>query len=259
VDLDDLVGDQLAANQPYDGLVAEAYDVWLSPNKDYSDVGLYQHSIEKGKGPALELGCGNGRLLVKYLQAGLDVEGTDASADMLAICAANARAVGCEATLHCADWVTLDLGKQYATLYNPAGSFALLPGDDAATQALMAWRAHLRPGGRLYVSMGVPPEEKGQPYTWRVRRSGTRAIDGLTFMVHDAHRRDAKNQVTRVLNRHEVWDAEGNLVKTYMRRHEIRWWTRDQMHAMFKTAGYTDIHSEAEAADFIIRGSTVGT
>src|SRR5262249_42282117 len=132
MDLEDLVGDQLPANQPYDGLVAEAYDVWLSPNKDYGDVGLYQHFIEKGAGPALELGCGNGRLLVKYLAAGLDVEGTDASADMLAICATNARAIGCEATLHCADWLTLDLGKQYATVYNPARSFSLVPAHDAA-------------------------------------------------------------------------------------------------------------------------------
>ena len=31
------------------------------------------------------------------------------------------------------------------------------------------------------------------------------------------------------------------------------------MHAMFETAGYTDVHSEGKDSEFIIRGSSVGT
>ena len=92
MDQDDLVRDALPVNQPYDGLVAEAYDVWLPPDGSYDDRDLFRDLIRAGDGPALELGCGNGRLLVGYLADGLDVEGVDSAADMLAICRASRRA-----------------------------------------------------------------------------------------------------------------------------------------------------------------------
>src|SRR5512132_1859813 len=129
MDLDDLVRDSLPVNQPYDGLVAQAYDVWLPPDGRYADRDLYRDLVREGDGPALELGCGNGRLLVGYLADGLDVEGVDSSADMLAICRGHAAAAGHEVTLHLADWRSLALGKTYATLYNPASSFSLLDDD----------------------------------------------------------------------------------------------------------------------------------
>ena len=157
--LDEFVLDTLPVNQPYDGLVADAYDVWLPHDADDPDVGVYRRFIERNPGSALELGCGTSRLLVRYAALGLDVEGVDASADMLAICASHARAAGVEPALHRADWLTLDLGRDYSTLYNRAGSFALIADDDART-ALEAWRRHLRPGGQLLISMGVPRPDR---------------------------------------------------------------------------------------------------
>src|SRR6478752_10117478 len=99
MDLDERVRDALPVNQPYDGLVAEAYDVWLPPDGRYDDRDFYRDLIRKGDGPALELGCGNGRLLVGYLADGLDVEGVDSSADMLDICCFHAEAAGHDVAL----------------------------------------------------------------------------------------------------------------------------------------------------------------
>ena len=111
------------------------------------------------------------------------MEGVDASADMLAICAAHARGGGFEVRLHHADWLALDLDRTYATIYNPAGSFSLIAGDDDARTALRAWRRHLRPGGEIVIPIGVPTADFGANYEWRLRRSATRARDGVTFMV----------------------------------------------------------------------------
>ncbi len=129
---DNRVRDALPVNRPYDGLVAEAYDCWLPPERDYEDRAFYRDSIERNGGPALELGCGNGRLLVGYRAAGLDVEGLDSSHDMLEICRSHARAAGVDVTLHLADWTTLALARRYATIYNPAGSFMLIVDTDDA-------------------------------------------------------------------------------------------------------------------------------
>jgi hypothetical protein len=56
--LDKFVIDTLPVNQPYDGLVAEAYDVSLPHDADDPDVDTYRRLIERRPGPALELGCG---------------------------------------------------------------------------------------------------------------------------------------------------------------------------------------------------------
>jgi SAM-dependent methyltransferase len=252
--LDDLVHDAIPVNQPYAGLVADAYDVWLPPSGDDPDVDIYRRSIERGAGPALELGCGNGRLLVGYAREGFDVEGVDSSADMLALCAAHGREAGLDLTLHHADWLTLDLGRAYATIYNPAGSFALIAGDDDARAALVAWRHHLRPGGQLLIAMGVPTADFDAKYEWRVRRSATRPSDGVTFMVHEAVRIDAEAQTEHVLNRHELWSANGELITTFVRRHRMRWWTREQLEGMLRACDYVDVRSRGENDGFIAVG-----
>jgi SAM-dependent methyltransferase len=257
VGLDDLVHDAIPVNQPYAGLVAQTYDVWMPPSGDDPDVEVYRRSIEHGAGPALELGCGNGRLLVGYARAGFDVEGVDSSADMLAICAAHGREAGLDLMLHQADWLALDLGRTYATIYNPAGSFALIAGDEDARTALAAWRRHLRPGGRLLIAMSVPTADLDAQYEWRVRRSGTRPSDGVTFMVHEAVRIDAAAQTEHVLNRHELWSAGGELITTYIRRHRLRWWTREQLEGMLRTCDYVDVRSHGGSDEFITVGRSV--
>ena len=132
MDLGNRIRDDLAVNRAYDGLVAEAYDCWLSPEREYEDRDFYREAIQRGGGPALELGCGNGRLLIGYREMGLDVEGVDSSHDMLAICGAHAAVAGIDITLHHADWTTLELPRRYATIYNPAGSFMLIDDVDDA-------------------------------------------------------------------------------------------------------------------------------
>ena len=251
---DERVSDLIPVNQPYAGLAAEAYDTWMPPDQDDSDVLIYRNAIERGAGPALELGCGNGRLLLGYRRAGLDVEGVDSSTDMLALCAVHGREAGLDLTLHHADWLTLDLGRTYATIYNPAGSFSLIANDDDARTALLAWRDHLRPRGRLLVAMGIPTADFGADYEWRVRRSGTRPSDGVTFMVDEAVRVDVEAQTQHILNRHEIWSADGALVTTFMRRFRLRWWTRAQLEATLRACNYVDVQTHGDDDAFIAVG-----
>jgi SAM-dependent methyltransferase len=248
------IRDEVGVNQPYAGLLAEAYDVWMPHDAPYHDDALFRGAIERGNGPALELACGTGRLLVRYAQAGLDVEGVDSAPDMLAICARNAAREHVDLTLYEADITALDLGRRYATIYNPAGSFALHDDRDVALRALQRWADHLAPGGRLYVTMGVPRSDFGAQYEWRVRRSATRPSDGRTFIVHEALAFDVEQQLQHSLNRLEVVDADGALEATCLRRSRLRWWERDELEAAFAKCGLADVHSRGDDS-FI----TVGT
>lgn len=252
MDIDDRVRDTLPVNEPYEGLIAEAYDVWLPPDGDYDDRDMYRDLVRAGRGPALELGCGNGRLLVGYCADGLEVEGVDSSADMLELCRQHAEALGVPVTLHHADWTILELSPVYATVYNPAGSFALIDDVGHAHQALTCWRKLLRPGGQLVVSMGGPPTgaDRGD-WTWRVRRSATRPSDGVTFMVHEAARSDPARQLEHTLHRHEVWEPDGTLRTAFLRRHRLRWWTPEQLSDALRDAGFSQVTTAGSEAAFL--------
>src|SRR5436190_19140465 len=83
----------------YYGLIAELYDTGVGEDPK-GDLAYYRDAITSLPGPALDLACGTGRLLIPYHQAGLDVEGADSSPEMLAICRRKAAEAGLSPVLH---------------------------------------------------------------------------------------------------------------------------------------------------------------
>src|SRR2546426_9524242 len=71
----------------YKALLTEAYDL-DKPEAPPEPLAYYMRHIRACGEPVLEAMCGSGRFLAPLLEAGVDVDGVDASADMLAACAA---------------------------------------------------------------------------------------------------------------------------------------------------------------------------
>ncbi|MBD2534993.1 class I SAM-dependent methyltransferase [Nostoc flagelliforme FACHB-838] len=70
----------------YGALCTEVYDISKPIGGQYPDVPYYIKHLSKIGGRILEVMVGTGRLLIPLLEAGLNVEGIDASPDMLACC-----------------------------------------------------------------------------------------------------------------------------------------------------------------------------
>lgn len=64
--------------------IARFYDVDMARNMPFDDVGFYVGICARRHGRVLEIGCGNGRILLPLLERGVDAYGIDASAGMLA-------------------------------------------------------------------------------------------------------------------------------------------------------------------------------
>ena len=99
----------------HDGLVAAC---WGEFNDDFRrhEIPFYQAHIERSGQPALDAGCGAGRLLLPFLRAGLDVDGCDQSADMIAVCREKTSREGFEPNLYVQPMHAIDLPRNYRTI-----------------------------------------------------------------------------------------------------------------------------------------------
>ncbi len=134
------------------GLIAQW---WAEFNQDGDEIGYFQRLIESCGQPALDLGCGTGRLLIPYLQAGLDVDGCDVSTDMLAHCERKVESLGLSARLYTQAMHELDLPRKYRTIIL-CGSFGLGGDRRQDLEGLARMHAHLEPGGVLAFDVFLP-------------------------------------------------------------------------------------------------------
>lgn len=127
------------------GLVARC---WAEQNTGGPEIAYYKAHIERHGQPALDAGCGTGRLLIPFLRSGLDVDGCDVSADMLALCREKAEAEDLSPRLYQQALHELDLPRQYRTIV-ACGVFGI--GVSRAEDALALDRLyqHVEPGGVL--------------------------------------------------------------------------------------------------------------
>ena len=68
--------------QSYGKLCTQFYDL-DKPSAPPDALAFYLEHARQANGPVLEAMCGSGRFLVPMMQAGIDMDGLDASSDML--------------------------------------------------------------------------------------------------------------------------------------------------------------------------------
>jgi SAM-dependent methyltransferase len=115
---------------------------------DAPEMEFYLDVIRRAGGPVLDAGCGPGRLVRRALAAGLDVEGSDVSADMLAIARRRCAEEGLQPTLHLQPTARLRLDRRFEVIVM-CGALGLngRRADDVA--ALDRVHAHLAPEGQV--------------------------------------------------------------------------------------------------------------
>lgn len=144
------------------GLVARW---WAEFNTDGPEIGYFQRLIERYGQPAVDVACGTGRLLIPYLRAGLDVDGCDLSADMLALCRETAEREGLAPRLYQQAMHELELPRRYKTIV-VCGGFALGGNRQQDQEALGRFYQHLEPGGALLLDNYLPYKDAEEWRYW---------------------------------------------------------------------------------------------
>lgn len=231
--------------QNYGKISSEAYSIWFPEmTEDYEDADFYRHFIKKNGQPALEVGCGNGRLLIPFLAEGLDVEGLDLSPYMIDSCKKRAEAKGLHMTLYQQAMQKMHTGKTYQTIFIPYGSFMLVHDRQDIENALRAFYTHLNPGGTLLIPLFLPTAtdihtSAPPPNQWRLRREGRRE-DGATVKCWENAHFDHDAQIENSKYRYEVIQ-DGEVIDTEEETLILRWHTQSQFADLLEDSGYKHI------------------
>jgi SAM-dependent methyltransferase len=178
----------------YVGLMALAWDPLRGDTSGWEDRAFYLDLVRERGEPVLDVGCGTGRLLLDYLALGIDVDGVEISADMLAICRSKAAATGLDVAgrLFEQPMESLDLPRRYRTIIAPSSSFQLVLDPAAAAEALQRFYAHLLPGGTLAMPFFPLAEAADESWTEeadlpdgsRIRRTSRSWVGAGTRLEH---------------------------------------------------------------------------
>jgi SAM-dependent methyltransferase len=229
------------------GLAAKVWDPsgGDDPQRDHPYI---QAVIERIGGAALDVGCGTGRLLLRYLAAGLDVDGLDTSADMLALCREKALSQGLNPRLYQQSMHAMDLPRKYRTIFVPCGTFVLLIDRDQAWEALRRMHDHLEPGGTLLLT-AFWPFGKGEPLSekpngalgeWGPLWDDT-LEDGSIISQHiKIDSIDRAEQLLLAKRRYRMI-REGQVVAEETFDSNERWYYKHEMEVMLRLIGLRDI------------------
>ncbi len=248
----------MAERYEYRGLLAQSWDLLRGDTSTWPDRSFYRAIIERQGGPALDVGCGTGRLTLDYVAAGLDVDGVDNSPEMLAICREKAAALGIDVGTRLFEQAMdeLDLPRQYSTIFVPSSSFQLLTDETSAAEAMRRFVAHLAPGGVLVMSILAKlwPGRKTPPQMvwsdWFKISEAQRPQDGATIRRWIRTRYDHEQQLEHEADRYEVV-VDGAIVATEMhgRSPAVRWYSQEQMASVFARAGFSNIRMTSGFTD----------
>jgi len=203
-------------------------DYWATVNLDAPELDLYRQYL---RSPILDAGCGAGRLLAKLRQEGFDIDGCDASADMIERCR--------ERVPDAALWVStlhqLDPPRRYAAIIC-VGVLGLGSTREQDVQALRQLHDALLPDGTLVL------DNEETPFNWRVRDWGQPSEGEIALRV----RVDAVDEDDRSV--HLTIRAESADGRREEHALTMRQWYRHELVPLLREAGFStvDVHSGSD-------------
>jgi SAM-dependent methyltransferase len=229
------------------GLAAQAWDPSGGDTLQPDSVAI-RTIIDANPGPALDVGCGTGRLLLRYLAAGLDVDGVDTSADMLAICREKAAAQGLSPRLYQQAMQDLDVPRTYQTIFIPCGSFCLITDRGQAFEALRRFHRQLNPGGMLVFNL-FWPFAQGEPLSASPNGAGGEWTEWDTSSLPDGRqivqhlRMTGLDRVEQVLiaERRYRLVQDGQISQEEIFAANERWYFKHEIVLMLERVGFHSI------------------
>lgn len=205
-------------------LEAQFYDAYVADwdgEIDFYRERMKRSDLVRAHG-ALEVACGNGRVMRRLAQDGIDITGFDVAPEMLEDARNKSEGLPNVHWVH-ADMRTFELGRQFGAAIVPGHSFLFMTTPDEQVQCLEQIKKHLVDGGFLVLHLDNP--EIG----WFADLTGKREsacevgsirmhpLTGERFRASNEWFYDQSTQTATCQDKWEQLDADGNVVRTWLR------------------------------------------
>ncbi len=226
----------MSPDQFYTGLVSQLYEPLASEKARAED---YLPFIERYGQPVLEPFCGSGSPLLDIASRGYDIDGLDASADMLALLQSRAAERDLNITTYHQLIQNMSLPRRYRSIFIAGASLNLLPDQETVMQALNRLRDHLVPEGRVLIPLEIQTEKFIRLSVGKFKEQQQADGSLIRCGVVD-YEFDEQEQRTALTLRYERQQSDG-IVESLERDWHLKWWQQAEFQQMLEAAGYKNI------------------
>ncbi len=221
----------------YSGSVAKWYDFLLTDQRE--DIEFLKTLINTNDGPVLDIGCGTGRLMLPLARQGVEIDGLDASNDMLKICREKFNKEGLKTTLYTKKFQSFDTEKKYKTIYC-AGNIQFIDSFFQTLMALQNIHSSLQKDGKLIIIMSfvMPVCEPSDRGIWKVGK--TFQDDSYKVIYYHNCEIDEFEQLVITRNRYEIFENDTK-IETIKNESVMRWYGRYEFLLMLEKSGFKNI------------------
>ena len=215
--------------------IAHLYDADMARNMPFDDIALFAEIARSCAGPVLELGCGNGRILLELDARRIAVVGVDRSTQMLASLRTKARARTLASHVCQMDVRALGFLPLFELVLCPYSLVTYMTADDDAARMLHEIRRVLMPSGHVVLDAFIPRAEAAtNTFVLDYRRPFD--DDGLLVRSKRISRLSARTH--RIERRYERFAADGTLVERIETVEDIRTFTPEQVAQLLDENGF---------------------
>lgn len=241
----------------YEGIDAVLYDTYIFGQMAEQDIAFYVDEAKQSEGPALELGCGTGRITIPVAESGVEIVGLDRSNAMLEIARKKISGlsdnVRSRITLVEDDMLSFSLDRSFNLIIIPFRAFLHLLTVDEQKTSLTGIRDHLSPNGRLIFNIFDPNLDiiaAHRSYLGEALKKQTEfkhPATGNQVIGWDSRKYYLDRQLIDELRLYEEVDEAGCVVSRYYVPLKLRYIYRYEMQHLLEICGFK---AEALFGDF---------
>ena len=223
-----------AAASAYDE-IAHLYDVDMGRNMPFDDVGLYTALAAQAAGSVLEVGCGNGRILLELLKRGFDAYGIDRSAAMLAEFLKRANRAQLGARVCQMDVRAMAFSNAFALVLCPYSLVTYMASQQDLARLMNGIRRALCTRGRVVIDAFIPKANVfGGDFRLDYRRPHG---DGVLTRAKRVSSLGA--HLNRIERRYELVSRDGKLLQRIETSEDIRLFTPEALCELLIASGFS--------------------